>query len=137
MPWLNKKGYDVVYISTDRGPQKIPTKRGAPRKAPNYPDILAKRRAQNFEYYIEAKGDPPSSQALSSVIGEVTRLMVTKAPARYAIAVPESFCGVICKYLKYETWKKQGIYILLVGKDGEVTELNPSKQNYERICSMA
>lgn len=135
--WLNSQGYDIMGLPADKGPATLPPRRGAPMKTPNPPDIYARRREQNFYYYIEAKGDPPSSQALSNVIGELTRHMVAKTPARYAIAVPTSFCGVMSKYLKYQSWKKQKIYILLVGAEGKVTQLNPSKQNYERICNMA
>jgi hypothetical protein len=138
VPWLNKNGYDVISMSTDRGPQKIRTKRGAPPKRPDDPDILAKRRGDYpYYYYIEAKGGDPTRQALYSVIGEINHLKVPTTPAHYAIAVPKSFYNVICKCYKYEIWKKNGFYILLVTNDGEVTELNPSKQNYERICSMA
>jgi hypothetical protein len=135
--WLNKHGYDIIGLPADKGRASLPGKRGAPMKTPNPPDIYAKRRGQNFYYYIESKGDPPSTQALSNVIGELTRHMVAKTPARYAFAVPKSYCSVISRYLKYESWKKLGVYILLVGDDSRVTQLNPSKQNHKLLCDMA
>ncbi|MCJ7425047.1 hypothetical protein MUP01_12400 [Candidatus Bathyarchaeota archaeon] len=135
--WLNKEGYDVIGLPADTGPASLPSRRGAPLKSPNPPDIYAKRRGQNFYYYIEAKGDPPGTQALSSVLGEITRHMVATTPTRYAIAVPMSFCRIIGSYFRYEAWKRLGVYILLVDENAEVSELNPSKRNHEWICSLA
>jgi hypothetical protein len=101
------------------------------------PDIVAKRRSQNYYFYIEAKGDPATDEKLFTAIGQVVSCMVTTTPARYAMAFPVSFHRVLCDYLNYRVWKWLGIYVLLVQEQNPtVQEFKPTIPNLTMICTM-
>jgi hypothetical protein len=140
--WLNKNGYNILRIPPIRGPATQKQARGRKMKSPSIPDIYAKRKGQQFYYYIEAKGGKPNVQTFYNVLGEIVTKRAARTPARYAIALPETFSKTILKNLPYETWKNLGksnlsIYILLVDKSGNVQEFAPTKANYKKISRLA
>jgi len=134
--WLNREGYNLLDLARDWGhPPRTKGRRGAPTVTPVLPDIYAKRRGQSYYYYIEAKGDPPTTTAFYNAIGEIQARMGATTPARYGIGLPMSFCKTICQCFTYEAWRNSGVYILLVDGRGTVAELQPTRANYNHICS--
>jgi hypothetical protein len=134
--WLNNNNYDIKHLPPDWGKGPWRTGRGARHIAPQPPDIYAKRRSDYpYFYYIEAKGDPPSTTKLQTAMGQIRACMGSTAPASYGMAFPMDFCRIIRDHLSYEAWDGLGANILLVDDNGEVFELNRSKNNYEWIVA--
>jgi len=130
--WLSRNNYELLYIATTRGrPPRIPRGPGRPRIA-KPPDLIAKRRNQNYYYFVEAKGDPPSSSKFQQVMGEIMCQMARKAPAAYAIAVPISFKSVILNLWNFQVWKKSHARFLFF-KNWRVFELRPSVRDFNGL----
>jgi hypothetical protein len=129
--WLNSTNYDLVSLSSTYGRPRIARRRGRPRSV-KPPDIIAKRREQNYYYFIEVKGDPASKKKLYEVIGEIVVQRARTTPARYGIALPMSYKPLILDVLSTQAWKQGGFYLLLV-KDQNVTELRATLQNFDRL----
>lgn len=87
--WLKKEGYKVVWVSRKRGRPPKKSRRGRMPYAPTVPDIKAVKGTQY--YYVEAKGDPKSSNSLYTAIGQLVTKMAAKTPAKYAIALSPSY----------------------------------------------
>jgi len=87
--WLKDQGYEIVTISSKRGPPQTRAKPGRKALAPTPPDIVA-RRGTDY-YYVEAKGDPPSATALYTALGQLVSKMAARTPTKYAIALSPGY----------------------------------------------
>src|SRR5208282_2321176 len=88
--WLESKGYKIVALTKKKGaPRRKGKGRGRRPLAVTPPDIKAKKGTSY--YYVEAKGDPPTSNALYMVIGQIVTKMAAKTQIEYAIAVSPNY----------------------------------------------
>jgi len=130
--WLTRKDFELKYIATTRGRPRGSQPRGRPRNA-KPPDIIAKRRTQNSYYFIEAKGDSPSTTNLYGVIGQIVVQKARTTPASYAVALPVSYKRTILDVLSLRAWKQARFNIILVKSNHSVVEFRPGKRNLENI----
>jgi len=129
--WLNGANFDVIALAPTRGRPRVSQRRGRPRNV-KPPDIIARRRGQNFYYFVEVKGDRASKRRLYEVIGEIMVQRARTTPARYGIALPISYKPMIMDVLSTQAWRRGGFYLLIV-KDQSVTELRPTVQNFDNL----
>lgn len=129
--WLSQNDFVLRNIAATRGRPAIAKRRGRPRRV-KPPDLIAKRRNQNYYYFVEVKGDPPSTTKFYQVWGEIAIQMARKTPAAYAIALPISFKQTILDLLSLRSWKKTGFRILVV-RQRDVVELRPSVQAFDSL----
>jgi hypothetical protein len=88
--WLTSKDYKIVAVTKKKGAPKQKRKgRGRRPLAVTPPDIKAKKGTAY--YYVEAKGDPASSNALYTVIGQIVTKMAAKTQIEYAIALSPNY----------------------------------------------
>ena len=129
--WLSQNNYELRLVATTRGRPSISKRRGRPRKV-KPPDLIAKRRDQNYYYFVEAKGDKATTTRLFEVIGEILIQMARTTPAAYAIALPMSYRPIILELLSLRAWQKVGFRILIV-KAHDLVELKPTTAGFDRL----
>ena len=130
--WLTRKNFELKYVATTRGRPRVAQPRGRTRNA-KPSDIIAKRRNQNFYYFIEVKGGPPSTTNLYGVIGQIIVQRARSTPASYAVALPASYKQTILEVLSLRAWKVGRFNIILVKGNHDVMEFRPGKRNLEKL----
>jgi hypothetical protein len=98
---------------------------------PTDPDVRG-RKGTTY-YFIEIKGDPPTTQKIYQAIGEICTKRASTTPKTCCIAFPKSFASKLSKILPLRAWKKLDVKILIVSHTGEVTEYAPTEANLEEI----
>lgn len=129
--WLSQNNYELRLVATTRGRPSISRRRGRPRKV-KPPDLIAKRRNQNYYYFVEAKGDEATTTRFFEVIGEILVQMARTTPAAYAIALPMSYKPIILELLSLRAWQKAGFRIIIVRKNN-VVELKPTEADFDKL----
>ncbi len=132
--WLSRK-FEFRHVATTRGKPPSLRGRGRPRNVPP-PDLIAKLRNQNYYYFVEAKGDPPSKFKLRHAIGEILEQTARKTPAVYAIACPISFKSIILRF-PLSMWKRLSPFRILIvmRKSGTnvVKEIKPTAKGFAAL----
>jgi hypothetical protein len=130
--WLSSRGYTNITMAPQKGrPPSKPKGRGRPSKSSSNPDIKGNKGTSY--YYIEAKGDPPSTTKIYTAIGELCTKKAATTPTTYAIGFPISFAPYILNLLSPRAWKRLEVKILLVSNSGEVAEYSPSKASLQKM----
>jgi len=129
--WLSSKGYQIR-MAPHRGRPPSKTKgKGRPSKSSADPDI--KGRKGTTYYYVEAKGDPPSTGQIYTAIGEICTKRASTTPTVFSVAFPVSYVPFVLNLLSLRAWKKLDIRILFVTTSGEVKEYAPSRASLDEI----
>ncbi len=105
--WLNKQDYVVTRLRTL-------SQHGA--------DIVAKKRRSGNYFIVEAKGEPQTNPqkmrypTFLSGLGEIFQRVKHERHYRYALALPETFEGLITRNVPWVGAKKLGLELLLVDR---------------------
>lgn len=130
--WLSSRGYTNITMAPHVGRPPSKSKgRGRPIKSSANPDIKGNKGTSY--YYIEAKGDPPSTTKIYTAVGELCAKKAATTPTTYAIGFPESFAPYILNVLSLRAWERLEIRILLVGNSGKVAEYSSSEASLQEL----
>ena len=120
--WLEEQGYKIVVASPKRG--RTPTKSGRGRKplAVTPPDIKAKKGTDY--YFVEVKGDPASSSAFYTAVGQLVTKMAAKTQTKYALAFSPSYEKLL-HLMPPEVQKKFKINVIVAQHEKEKSKRLP------------
>ena len=120
--WLEGQGYKIVTVSPERGRTARKLRRGRKLLAPMEPDIRARRGTEY--YFVEAKGDPASSNQLYTAIGQLVSKMAAKTPTKYAIAVSPGYENLL-HLIPPEVQERFKINVIMVKPEREKSKRLP------------